>query len=292
MNSSGFILTLFFFLNNMIVIIITIIIITIIFFITFKREEKIKNISENKFSSADFNFFKENGYLIIPNVIDKKVLKKNVDNINKLIKEKGFSNEELIYLETNGKSYGEVEQEIFDNPKIKKIIENMFGDNVKLKGNKRSVKLLPRYPGYWKEYYNGNEDKLQWHIDNVRTEYYHPIPGTMVFYLSDCSEEYSGNFTCYPGSHKWVQYLFNKYGKDGLMRDKNGRYTTKEPMTFKPKQITAPAGSVILTHPLLIHRAGINISQNTRIGVIRWLEFAKHFDEKDLFNNHDIIYTF
>jgi hypothetical protein len=61
-------------------------------------------------------------------------------------------------------------------------------------------------------------------------------------------------------------------------------------MSFEPLQITAPAGSVILTHPLLIHRAGINISKNTRIGVIRWLEFAKHFDEKDLFDNHDIIY--
>lgn len=265
-----------------IIIIITIIIITL--FIIYHKEEKDEKIN------LDFTFFKENGYLIIPNVIDKNVLNKNVNNINKLIKEKGFGKEEQIYLETNGQSYGNVDQEIFDNPKIRGIIKTIFGDNVKLEGNKRSVKLLPRYPGYWQEFY-GDEDKLQWHIDNVRTEYYHPLPGTLVFYLSDCLDENAGNFTCYPGSHKWVQYLFNKYGKDGLMRDKNGRYVTKEKMTFKPKQITAPAGSVIITHPLLIHRAGINISKNTRIGVIRWLEFAKQFDEKDLFNNHNIIFS-
>jgi hypothetical protein len=266
---------------------IIIIIITIItIFIIYHKEEKVEKI--------DFNFFKENGYLIIPNVIDKNVLNKNVNNINKLIKEKGFGKEEQIYLETNGESYGNVDKEIYDNPKIKGIIKAFFGDNVNLEGNKRFVKLLPRYSGYWKDFY-GDEEKLQWHIDNVRTEFYHPIPGTMVFYLTDCLDLNAGNFTCYPGSHKWVQYLFNKYGKEGLMRDKYGRYTTKEPMTFKPKQIIAPAGSVIITHPLLIHRAGINISKNTRIGVIRWLEFAKIFrslaSEKDLFDNHDIIYN-
>ncbi|WP_274364710.1 phytanoyl-CoA dioxygenase family protein [Paenibacillus thermotolerans] len=91
-------------------------------------------------------------------------------------------------------------------------------------------------------------------------------------FLSDVPDDYCGNFTVWPGTHRINEQYFKKHGPESLL---NGMPDVEMP---KPNQITAKAGDVVICHYLLAHGVALNLSPN-----IRYALFFRIF-HKDLGN--------
>lgn len=80
-------------------------------------------------------------------------------------------------------------------------------------------------------------------------------------FLSEVSQEYAGNFTVWPRSHRQMERHFRE----------GGVKTTREGMPSiplgEPRQILATTGDVILCHYQLAHAAAPNVSASDRIAV-------------------------
>jgi len=109
------------------------------------------------------------------------------------------------------------------------------------------------------------------HLDGIGTGSNGSAPGEYsrgftcfaVVYLQDVPEQYSGNFTVWPGSHSAVESHLRDQGMDVLSR---GQPPVDLP--HEPIQIRGRAGDVCLAHHQLIHCAAPNGSPHIRYAAI------------------------
>ncbi|CAE7648087.1 ypt2 [Symbiodinium sp. KB8] len=132
-----------------------------------------------------------------------------------------------------------------------------------------------------------DDSTQQFHIDGMGKE--SPLPFSVLckVALSDQTEEHSGNFTVFPGSHRnsdVVRWYFAHLSTATSPKP-------SRPEVGSPLQLRLAPGDVVLAHPYLCHRVGTNTSPHIRPGTTRYAAWQRrrypesernHSDPQDL----------
>ena len=89
-------------------------------------------------------------------------------------------------------------------------------------------------------------------------------------FLSDVPNEYWGNFTGWPGTHRTIAEYLRENGTGVL---KKGLPPVKLP---EPHQVLAKAGDMILSHYLTAHTVVVNVSPYIRYAVFFRIRHVDH----------------
>jgi ectoine hydroxylase-related dioxygenase (phytanoyl-CoA dioxygenase family) len=92
--------------------------------------------------------------------------------------------------------------------------------------------------------------------------------------LSDVTEDHSGNFTVWPGTHRLFENYFREHGPESLL---NGMPKVEMP---EPVQLKGRAGDVVLCHYQLAHGITPNVSPHIRYAIYFRLTHVDHAAQK------------
>lgn len=123
----------------------------------------------------------------------------------------------------------------------------------------------------------------EWHTDGMRQRKRHPFTLLLGVALSDVREPLAGNFTVFPGSHTRLHTLLMANGTlqgvaDECFRSDSawGGRDSALPDLGPPVQLLASRGDIVLAHPTLAHRGGLNFSPDIRYQVYFRLKHVDH----------------
>jgi hypothetical protein len=125
----------------------------------------------------------------------------------------------------------------------------------------------------------------EWHTDGMRQGKLHPFSLLVGITLSDVREPLAGNFTVFPGSH---EVLCNRLKEDGTLEghEKEKCFEAQNvwgngtlPDLGRPVQLLASRGDIVLAHPALAHRGGLNFSPDIRYQVYFRLKHVHQHEE-------------
>ncbi|KAJ0411731.1 hypothetical protein ATCC90586_002115 [Pythium insidiosum] len=121
----------------------------------------------------------------------------------------------------------------------------------------------------------------EWHTDGMRQGKLHPFTLLLGVTLSDVREPLAGNFTVFPGSHQSLQKLLRDDGKlegfdDECYQAESVWGDGTLPDLGIPLQLLASRGDIVLAHPNLAHRGGLNFSPDIRYQVYFRLKHDRH----------------
>lgn len=229
----------------------------------------------------DRRFWKENGYVVIPNAVPQKNLKAMVDIIWEFLEMDPDNVENWYkykpYTRTDMRSpisaAGMVEiyqhQALWDNrqyPRIYQAFTEILGeDHLWVSLDRANMKPPDRADRpEW-----GHQGMIHWDLDTSQT----PIPFGVqgVLYLTDTSED-QGGFQCIPGFHN----IFAEWVKT-QPADRNPRQPDLTGLTVK--SIEGKAGDLVIWHRLLAHGNGHNVSDKPRLAQYITMSPAKTDDE-------------
>lgn len=115
------------------------------------------------------------------------------------------------------------------------------------------------------------------HIDGMYTPTNGVPKGTIAnftalvgVFLSDVPDEYSGNFTVWPGTHRVYEQYFREKGPQALLEG------MPEVGLPEPRQVTASAGDAVIAHYQLGHGIAGNASPNIRYAIFFRLSHVNH----------------
>ena len=197
--------------------------------------------------------FAENGYALIPNLLNDKHVSKLREKVVYLADYETSQKESYIYpFDKSGKTQrvwnlinkDQVFHDLFEIDFIDEFMNWIFDRKTKhQKYFLSSFQANLIFPG---------ADKQRLHIDTPVPEPLPswPIKANTIWFLNDFTET-NGATEFLPGSHKFSY-------KPTDVDDRN--------LTLK--KACGPAGSVLVTHGALWHRAGRNDSSNVRIGLL------------------------
>jgi len=96
-----------------------------------------------------------------------------------------------------------------------------------------------------------------------------------ALYLNDVDEDWAGNFTIWPGSHRILENHFKDHIPTPSLS--NGIPALDLP---GPLKIKAKAGDLIFCHYQLAHAASISLSSNIRYALFFRIEHVDHFKQR------------
>ncbi|KAG7391319.1 hypothetical protein PHYPSEUDO_005268 [Phytophthora pseudosyringae] len=123
----------------------------------------------------------------------------------------------------------------------------------------------------------------EWHTDGMRQGRLHPFTLLAGIALSNVSEPLCGNLTVFPGSHVSLQSRLTADGKlhghdDECYKADSVWGDGTLPDLGTPVQLLTSRGDLVLAHPNLAHRGGLNFSPDIRYQVYFRIKH-KRFDE-------------
>ncbi|WP_338840163.1 phytanoyl-CoA dioxygenase family protein [Flavobacterium ginsenosidimutans] len=216
---------------------------------------EIEDLTENVLSEQDLDFWKENGYLVVKNVISKEDCEATQKaiweylNMDPNEKESWYKrHEEQKGLMLNFSDHETLNRNRF-SPKVKKAYEQLYGTTNIYKTIDK-VSFSPPET----ENFTFLGSPLHWDM-SLKKPLVFDLQG--LLYLTDC-EENDGAFHCVPGFHNQInQWL------DELEPHENPR--EKAIQTLKAKPIIGNAGDFIIWHNALPHCATPNKGENPRM---------------------------
>ncbi|GMF17338.1 unnamed protein product [Phytophthora fragariaefolia] len=112
----------------------------------------------------------------------------------------------------------------------------------------------------------------EWHTDGMRQGRLHPFTLLAGIALSNVPEPLCGNLTVFPGSHISLHSLLTADGKlhghdDECYKADSVWGDGTLPILGVPVQLLAARGDLVLAHPNLAHRGGLNFSPDIRYQV-------------------------
>ncbi|MBS11386.1 MAG: hypothetical protein CME19_07280 [Gemmatimonadetes bacterium] len=213
--------------------------------------------------------FVDRGFIKIPGAIPMMQVETARRAINHSIGEVGKGGENM---DNNRSSYFCAElcdqpviTDLFNGPAVMSVLESLMGD-----GNVQRISWAKPYPRFPLE--PGTEPSTPGgHMDGTgnglngtaKGDYNRNFTAFAVVYLMDLPNEWSGNFTVWPGSHRACEAHFKEVGHE-VLSNGNPDIEFLEP----PIQITGKAGDLILAHHAMIHTGGPNASPDVRLAVI------------------------
>lgn len=218
------------------------------------------------------------GFLPLPQIVPRELVKKAVRAINASLGERGLPPDELPIL--RAQSYcreiqrTDVVSDLFNETPILKVAQELLGE--KNIGRQGGAQIALRFPR--------SDDNVRLpgpHIDGIPTATNGVPAGTLANFtalvgilLSDLPDENAGNFTVWPGTH--LQYA--QYFKEHNPRELIGGMPHAE---LPPaKQITGQAGDAVFCHYMLGHGIAPNISPHIRYAVFFRLHHREHNEHR------------
>ena len=221
--------------------------------------------------------FYDRGYVKIPGAISKAMVDTARQAVNHSIGTLGPNGEDMskhraaqFCRDLNGSS---VIMDLFNASPVVSLAESLMGEG-NLQKPIRGAQVAPRFPTVIGDV----PPEPRGHLDGMGTGtngmpkgvYRRGFTCFAVIYLADVPEPYSGNFTVWPGSHRFFENYFNREGLEVLS---NG--TPRLDLPEGPDMITGNAGDFIIAHHQMIHTGGPNASPNIRYAAIARL---RHID--------------
>lgn len=221
------------------------------------------------------NFFVDHGYLLLDSFISQEDIAEPTELIKQALNKTGIptSKESAIQwvkekstLQQNNKFLS-----LINKSKVKQFLEEkIFVNKIQ---EVKSCQIACRFPGEQcgEDGSVPNNWYETWHIDNYTEKDFErrclpkDFSCLVGVYLSDNEEEFSGNYTLFPGSHHSVQ-AFSRLNGGQEYYEKNGLQKIREEVKLNnPFQIKAKRGSVIIVHRMLPHLISApNTSKNIR----------------------------
>jgi len=213
------------------------------------------------------HFYRE-GYLVLKNIIPKKVVEDAIKHINLGISAGTISlkenNDRPFTIAGWWRSHYRVHGLLWRSPLFGMIQQLLAPRKVSVPMNPQ-VRLLPPRTDTRREL-----PMTKWHVDGMdkSNQSFSCLAG---FPLSDWTKPWVGNFTVFPRSHKLIYKAIKELGEGAycmMRKEKEGDDARKRRLTPEnPVQIIAEPGDAIFAHPLLAHRAGPNYGRNIRYAV-------------------------
>ena len=221
--------------------------------------------------------FHDRGYVKIPGAISKAMVDTARQAVNHSIGTLGPNGEDMskhraaqFCRDLNG---APVIMDLFNASPVISLAESLMGEG-NLQKPIRGAQVAPRFPTVIGEI----PPEPRGHLDGMGTGtngmpkgvYRRGFTAFAVIYLADVPELYSGNFTVWPGSHRFFE---NYLKREGLETLSNG--TPRVDLPEGPDMVTGNAGDLIIAHHQMIHTGGPNASPNIRYAAIARL---RHID--------------
>ena len=221
--------------------------------------------------------FYDRGYVKISGAISKAMVDTARQAVNHSIGTLGPNGEDMskhraaqFCRDLNG---APVIMDLFNASPVISLAESLMGEG-NLQKPIRGAQVAPRFPTVIGEV----PPEPRGHLDGMGTGtngmpkgvYRRGFTAFAVIYLADVPEPYSGNFTVWPGSHRFFE---NYLKREGLEILSNG--TPRVDLPEGPDMVTGNAGDLIIAHHQMIHTGGPNASPNIRYAAIARL---RHID--------------
>ena len=221
--------------------------------------------------------FYDRGYVKIPGAISKAMVDTARQAVNHSIGTLGPNGENMskhraaqFCRDLNG---APVIMDLFNASPVISLAESLMGEG-NLQKPIRGAQVAPRFPTIIGDV----PPEPRGHLDGMGTGtngmpkgvYRRGFTAFAVIYLADVPEPYSGNFTVWPGSHRFFE---NYLKREGLEILSNG--TPRVDLPEGPDMVTGNAGDLIIAHHQMIHTGGPNASPNIRYAAIARL---RHID--------------
>ena len=221
--------------------------------------------------------FYDRGYVKIPGAVSKAMVDTARQAVNHSIGTLGPNGEDMskhraaqFCRDLNGSP---VIMDLFNASPVVSLAESLMGEG-NLQKPIRGAQVAPRFPTVIGDV----PPEPRGHLDGMGTGtngmpkgvYRRGFTAFAVIYLADVPEPYSGNFTVWPGSHRFFENYFKREGLEVLS---NG--TPRLDLPEGPDMITGNAGDFIIAHHQMIHTGGPNASPNIRYAAIARL---RHID--------------
>ena len=221
--------------------------------------------------------FYDRGYVKIPGAISKAMVDTARQAVNHSIGTLGPNGEDMskhraaqFCRDLNGSP---VIMDLFNASPVGSLAESLMGEG-NLQKPIRGAQVAPRFPTVIGDV----PPEPRGHLDGMGTGtngmpkgvYRRGFTAFAVIYLADVPEPYSGNFTVWPGSHRFFENYLNREGLEILS---NG--TPRLDLPEGPDMVTGNAGDFIIAHHQMIHTGGPNASPNIRYAAIARL---RHID--------------
>ena len=221
--------------------------------------------------------FYDRGYVKIPGAISKAMVDTARQAVNHSIGTLGPNGEDMskhraaqFCRDLNGSP---VIMDLFNASPVISLAESLMGEG-NLQKPIRGAQVAPRFPTVIGDV----PPEPRGHLDGMGTGtngmpkgvYRRGFTAFAVIYLADVPEPYSGNFTVWPGSHRFFENYFKREGLEVLS---NG--TPRIDLPEGPDMVTGNAGDFIIAHHQMIHTGGPNASPNIRYAAIARL---RHID--------------
>lgn len=247
-----------------------------------------KFMEDVDFSPQQREFFKQNGYVVVKNVIqDASLIEGALRFLNHLLgqgpKAWKLDEEKNKHVLENSSHHSIVA--LFRASRIPTLLQRLLGrSNVELV---KSVQLALRFPvvnefdedaglGVAADAKNNSVDN--WHIDGQENNSGNCLPFSLLVKvaLSDQTKEGCGNFTVFPGSHKrrdvveWYHSVTRKRENATSNSNQLANIIASRPSLagIEPLQVLLAPGDAVFAHPYLCHRVGFNVSPNIRYSTI------------------------
>lgn len=213
--------------------------------------------------------FHEQGYLVIPGVVPRMMVDAALHAINHSLGQEGMNKEELPVLRS--RSYcREIQKEavitdLLNRTPLFPLVESLVGE-----GNLQPVgagQIALRFPNPLFT----DVSEPRGHLDGLGSglngldpgSYSRSFTALAVVLLSDLPGPDSGNFTVWPGTHRFFETHFREHGHEMLAEG-----MPKVPLPTGPHPITGRAGDAVITHHQLVHTAAPNASPHIRYAAI------------------------
>lgn len=208
-------------------------------------------------SEADWAFWEENGYVIVPNAVPEALLDAVLDAVWTFL---GMDrNDPSDWYREPHRVGGMVElyqhQALWDtrqHPRVHRAFSEIWGTEKLWVSMDRANMKPPRHPDHPDYDHAGF---IHWDLDSTAN----PIPFGVqgVLYLAD-TDENQGGFQCVPGFHR----LFPDWVRN-QPEDRDARRPDLEGLEVKA--IPGKAGDLLIWHRLLAHGNGRNCSDKPRL---------------------------
>lgn len=239
----------------------------------FDAQKNINSNTREKWNSSKRNFFNENGYVVIPDVLSNSQCDCYREIVLKIAKEEELNNSGYFYGFNNRfqRIYNLVNKshklgELLTLPIVEYVMNDIFDRETlhdKYTLSSWHANIVP-----------GGGEEQKFHLDSAVPE---PIPPWIIraninFIVEDYTED-NGATVCLPGSHKFLS--------------KPTHNSEKEYKNELVKMI-APKGSMVIWSGHLWHKSGENCTNKNRVALLACFA-ASHLIEMALEENHQLI---
>eukprot|EP00730_Choanoeca_flexa_P004874 TRINITY_DN11828_c0_g1_i3.p1 TRINITY_DN11828_c0_g1~~TRINITY_DN11828_c0_g1_i3.p1 ORF type:complete len:598 (+),score=134.07 TRINITY_DN11828_c0_g1_i3:174-1967(+) len=204
--------------------------------------------------------FMEQGFLHVPNVVPSSLVDQALRVINaQLLTENSMEYNELGHLVLAGgvQHSPEIKRLLYASPAYT-LAQRLIGKGkVSRPGGGQIALRAPEH---------GRQTAMpgtSWHVDGMEKNDHSSFTLLLGVTLSDCLEDYHGNFTVFPGSHKTLAQDLEHLVHNG--REPKTIMEKQHKRDFgRPVQVKARKGDIVMAHHKLAHRGGANHSPNIR----------------------------